>query len=153
MLTRNILMLTCKTFYVKTCEITMFICELNYVIFYIILLHVDINETHAIIIMLHVYIIYPACRRQKYATIICYTHFSNSQWVVNLPKIQRPNVSIYIPKLNKSRGPVIFFFVYKSDFDFRWVLHLNKLESHSPKGNFVPFFVKINPVVLEKKIF
>ena len=33
------------------------------------MLHVDINKSHVNIIMLHVDIIYLACRGQKYATI------------------------------------------------------------------------------------
>ena len=36
----------------------------------IIIWHVDIIMLHVIILMLHVYLIYFACRKQKYATII-----------------------------------------------------------------------------------
>ena len=35
------------------------------------MLHVDINKSHVNIIMLHVDMIYLACRGQKYATIQC----------------------------------------------------------------------------------
>ena len=43
------------------------------------MLHVNINKSNVILIMLHVDIIYLACRGQKYATIKKDRHVTNSQ--------------------------------------------------------------------------
>ena len=50
--------------------------------------HVDKHKSHVNIIMLHVYIIYFACRGQKYATIQTTLHATKQKQKTKTPKFQ-----------------------------------------------------------------